>query len=271
MSQTESSIHVSIVDGMADVMLCRPERRNAFSFKMLTELEDALDGVRAREDVRLVLLRGQGGAFSTGLDMSEVHELRMAEDEKGFLRLVQAGERIVTRIAEEIRPPVLAIVDGPAAGCGLGLALACDLVQASGRATFGATHVRFGLHPDWGLTYFLPDRTSAAVAREIMWTGRVFDAHEALRLGIVDRVCPAHGLENELRTLTRRMLDAPGALVAQVKGVVARGRHNRLQDALKDERRAQADAFRSPDSLERMASMRSRMNGVRVTGSTRAE
>jgi 2-(1,2-epoxy-1,2-dihydrophenyl)acetyl-CoA isomerase len=268
MHEAIQSVSVRRREGVATVSLDRPERRNALDRRTLEQLLDALESIRGDAAARVVVVRGAGGAFCTGLDIEEIYRLRESDDEEGFARIIRVAHRVARCIAAEIAPPVLAVVDGPASGGGLGIALACDSVFASNRATFGATQVRLGLHPDFGLTHLLPRRVGEAGALEMLWTGRIIDAHEAHQLGIVDRLAQSHQLETEVDAFVGRLLEAPSALLAGIKRALDEGGERALDRALDAEREAQIEAFRSKGSrelLERVLHRRPHPGAIRIS------
>jgi 2-(1,2-epoxy-1,2-dihydrophenyl)acetyl-CoA isomerase len=137
------------------IRINRPERLNAFAGTMRADILGGLETMEAAGDVRCVVVTGVGRAFSTGGDIGVMSELIEAGDETRFEELVRTGARIVALI-DRMSKPVIAAVNGPAAGAGACLALACDMRVASETASIGMTFLRVGLHPDWGGSYFLP-------------------------------------------------------------------------------------------------------------------
>ncbi len=240
------------------IVIDRPERHNALCGDTLTELLAALH--RASDsDARVIALEGASRAFSTGLDLTDLIELRRRRDWNGFARLVRSAHDVVARLAIECPKPILALVNGPAAGAGLGLALACDVVIATPRATLGATQVRLGLHPDLGLTHTLAARCGRAIAQDLLWSGRVVDAHDAAKLRVVDRVVPPHAVEREPGTLAARLVDVTEAVVSSIKREHAARAEAPLRRALANEEAAQLAAFRTPECLERLEGLARRL------------
>jgi 2-(1,2-epoxy-1,2-dihydrophenyl)acetyl-CoA isomerase len=145
--------------GIGWIRIDRPERLNAFAGTMRGDLAAALAVLDADEDVGCVIITGVGRAFSTGGDVRVMQEIIEEDDEPRFEALVRAGADIVRRI-DAMATPVIAAVNGPAAGAGACLALACDIRIASEAASVGLTFLRVGLHPDWGGSFFLPNCAS---------------------------------------------------------------------------------------------------------------
>jgi enoyl-CoA hydratase/carnithine racemase len=146
--------------------------------------------------------------------------------------------------------PVIAAVNGPAAGAGFNLALACDLRIASSNATFSQSFVKIGLHPDWGGTYFLPRLVSPNKACELFFLGDTIDAAEALRLNIVNQVVAPEELEATTQQLAERLRAAPPIAVASAKQAVYMSGKSDLDEMLRYETEAQLRCFESDDGHE---------------------
>ncbi len=231
------------------IRLNRPERLNAFSGTMRQDLADALDAFDADDDIRCVIVTGVGRAFSTGGDIRVMQELIEADDIKAFEHLVRTGARIVTTI-ERMRKPAIAAVNGPAAGAGAGLALACDLRIASEAASIGMTFMRVGLHPDWGASYFLPRMVGLALASEAVYTGGMIGAQRCEQIGLFNRVVPAGQLETVARGMASQIAANPAEVLAATKRSLRLSLHAPLSDVLEAEVEAQLRAFRSDDFRE---------------------
>jgi 2-(1,2-epoxy-1,2-dihydrophenyl)acetyl-CoA isomerase len=236
-------------DGVATLLLNRPEKLNAFDLEMREQLADALDAVEAR-GARVLVVTGAGRAFSAGGDLKFMVDLKQrGAGYEGLQPLVERGGDAVTRLAA-LPFPTIAAVNGPAAGGSLNLALACDLVVASDQATFGETFVRIGLHVDWGGSYFLTRRVGLAKALELCWTGDMIDAKEALRIGLVEHVWPHESFPGEVRSLAARLAAAPQTSVRLAKRTLGAALERSLAECLAAETEAQAESWGSPDSAE---------------------
>ncbi len=231
------------------VRINRPETLNAFSRTMREELEEALRALAQDDDVRCVIVTGVGRAFSTGGDIRVMEELIETDDVEGFEQLVRAGARVVALI-ESMSKPVIAAVNGPAAGAGACLALACDLRVASETASIGLTFLRVGLHPDWGGSFFLPKLVGLALASEAIYTGGMINAERAERLGLFNRVVPATELERAAKGLAGQIAAGPRGVIADAKHTLRRSQNVSLAEVLELEVAAQMKAFRSPDFRE---------------------
>ncbi len=175
---------------LATLTLNRPEARNAYSSEMIKELVQYLDELELNPQIRVVVITGAGRAFSAGGD------LKLMRDKEGMFaggpvelraRYMQEIQRVPRRLTRFTKP-VIAAINGPAIGAGLDLSLMCDLRIASSQAKFGSTFVKVGLIPGDGGSYFLTRAVGLAKALELTLTGRVIDAQEAERLGIISRV-----------------------------------------------------------------------------------
>ena len=235
-------------DAITTITLNRPEKLNAFAGTMR---EDLLAALRAAAG-RVVVITGAGRAFCAGGDVENMARLQKARDVDAFRRLLDAGAAIVTQIAA-MPQPVIASINGVAAGAGCNLALACDYRIASDQAKLGETFVRIGIHPDWGGTWTLPRLVGTSRAAEIMMTGRMVDAAEALAIGMVDRVVAAADLAAETETLARAIADGPPIAIEGIKRALAASRTNDLRAQLDLETEHQLRAFASDDATERMA------------------
>lgn len=239
-------------DAVTTVTLNRPEKLNAFGGTMREDLLAAL--LAAEEDAacRVVVITGAGRAFCAGGDVDYMSGLQKNGEVVAFQKLLDAGRDIVTTIAGMAKP-VIASVNGVAAGAGCNLALACDYRIASDAARFGETFVRIGLHPDWGGTWFLPRLAGPGRALEILMTGRMVDAAEALTIGMVDRVVPAADLAAQTATLARAIAQGPPLAIAGIKRALAASRTNTLRAQADVESENQLRAFLSRDAGEGMA------------------
>lgn len=228
------------------VRLNRPEKLNAFGGDMRDRIGDAVETLGADSEVRVLIVTGAGRGFCAGADVGYLRELVETGNETDFERLLRAGERVV-RAIRELPKPVIAAVNGPAAGGGANLALACDLRIMADTASIGQTFSRIGLHPDWGGTYFLPRLVGEAAALELMWSGRMVPADEALRLGIVNRVVPAGGLWEAAFGWARGLAEAPPLAVARIKRAVYGSWRQELDAMLQLEVDSQLACFASAD------------------------
>jgi enoyl-CoA hydratase/carnithine racemase len=179
--------------GIRVVTLDRPHRLNAMSGELISELHQVLDDTRADEECRVVVLTGAGRGFCAGLDLKEPPTHRPGKPNvspQSRMHIQQAIAALVPKL-RSLPQPVIAAVNGPASGGGLALALACDIRIAAPSATFNAAFVRIGLSGcDIGVSWLLPRLIGAGRSHELLLTGRLVDAAEADRIGLVNRVVP---------------------------------------------------------------------------------
>ena len=178
-----------VKDAVATLTLNRPERLNALGDTLRDDLHDAVLRASGDPEVRVMVITGAGKGFCSGGDvkaMNEAKESRHGAPDPGEGGAARATARLLAM--RDAPQPIIAAVNGAAAGAGMNLALGCDIRLASTAARFGETFVKRGLHPDWGGTYFLPRLVGMAKAAEMIFTGDMIDAAEALRLGIVSAV-----------------------------------------------------------------------------------
>ncbi len=189
---------------IATVTLNRPEKLNAFGGMMRHEIVEALEDVAADREVRVVVITGAGKAFCVGGDINE-----FTSGESQSRSKVASSERHAmckaALLISEMEKPVIASVNGVAAGGGCNLALACDIRIASEQARFGQAFTKRGLHPDWGGIYFLPRLVGYAKAAELIFTADVIGAREALEVGLVNRVVPHEELSSATDAFARRI------------------------------------------------------------------
>jgi 2-(1,2-epoxy-1,2-dihydrophenyl)acetyl-CoA isomerase len=237
---------------VATITLNRPDKLNAFAGSMREDLLAALRQYAGDDAVRAVVITGAGRAFCAGGDVQFMSGLQANGDTVAFRRLLDAGRDIVLEIAS-MPKPVIASVNGVAAGAGCNLALACDYRIASDAAKFSQSFVRIGLQPDWGGTWLLPRLVGRSAATELMLTGRMVDAAEARTLGLVDRVVAAAALEAETATLATAFAAAAPLAARAIKRALAAADRNALRAQLELEAEQQVECFLSEESRQRIA------------------
>lgn len=242
-----SFITVTRDAGVATITLNRPEKLNAFTGTMR---EDLLAALRECEG-EVVIITGAGRAFCAGGDVEYMHTLQQSRDVGSFRKLLDAGRDVVLQIAS-MPKPVIAAVNGVAAGAGCNLALACDYRIAAETAKLSQSFVKIGLHPDWGGTWLLPRLVGRSRAMEILMTGRMVEASEAFALGMVDRVVADARAEAE--TLARALAAAPPLAIARIKRALTLSETNDLRAQLELEAEHQVECFQSNEAIERIAS-----------------
>lgn len=195
--------------GVATLTLNRPAALNALNLELKGALAAAIADLRTRADVRAIVLTGSGRGFCSGGDIKEMDANRKPQDTR--VRLQTLHRDIIGPLAA-IEKPVIAALNGVAAGAGLSLALACDIVFASEEASLSLAFAKRGLVPDAGAAYRLVRLVGVARAKELAFSARTIDANEAARLGFVQRVFPASELHAQTQAYAREI--AAGATVA---------------------------------------------------------
>jgi 2-(1,2-epoxy-1,2-dihydrophenyl)acetyl-CoA isomerase len=245
--------------GIRQITLNRPEKLNAFLEPMREQLAESLESLAADDDVRVCVITGAGRGFCAGGDVKIMRGLIETGSHTEVHRFLDFGARVV-RAIRRAPVPVIAAVNGPAAGAGMNLALACDYRIASDRAAFGETFVNIGLHSDWGGSYFLPRLVGTSRALELLWTGRMIEAEEALQLGIVDRIVPDTSLMAFVTEFATGLARKPRQVLALLKNSVYQSVQQDIDHNLKLEYEAQAACLRAASSSELMQAFLARKN-----------
>jgi 2-(1,2-epoxy-1,2-dihydrophenyl)acetyl-CoA isomerase len=239
-------------NSVATITLNRPEKLNALIGTMREDLLDALRSSENDPDTRVVVITGAGRAFCAGGDVDFMSGLQQRGDLAAFRALLDAGSEVVLEIASMTKP-VIASVNGVAAGAGCNLALACDYRIASDTATFSESFIRIGLHPDWGGTWLLPRLIGRSRALELCATGRAVETAEALAIGMVDRVVPAAELAAETEKLAQTLAAASPVALAGMKRALHASESNDLRTQLDLEAEHQMECFQSEEAKTRIA------------------
>jgi enoyl-CoA hydratase/carnithine racemase len=225
------NLRFTIDEGIARIVLDRPERMNAFTFEMIDAWVDALQRCRTDDAVKVVLVTGAGEAFCSGGDIVEMGERLDHTPEQRKSELFQRIERVPLAL-EDLDKPVIAAVNGAATGAGMDMALMCDIRYAAQSARFAETYVRVGLVPGAGGAHFLPRLVGVSKALELFFTGDFIDAQEALRIGVVNRVFPDTALMDEVEKIARRIARAPALTLRMTKRAIYQGLRNDLRTNL---------------------------------------
>jgi enoyl-CoA hydratase/carnithine racemase len=233
--------------GVARLVLDNPAQRNAMTDDMTSSWGLAIDHLAADPDVRVVVVTGEGTAFCSGGDPRWIASEPDASVDRLRTRMI-AFYRAWLAI-RRLEVPTIAAVNGPAVGAGLCLALACDLRYAAAGARFSAPFVRLGMNPGMAATYLLPDVVGEANARELLLTGRVVDADEALRLGLVSRLFDT-GFAEEVQAIAEGIA-ATAPIASRYTTVALRGGgHRDLEAAVQWEALAQPVTLATEDLQE---------------------
>ncbi len=233
-------------DGVALITLNRPDALNAFNAKLMDELTDALDAFDAETSIRCVVITGSEKAFAAGADIKEMQA-------KGFPDTYY--EDFITANWERtarMRTPVIAAVNGFALGGGCELAMMCDFILAGDKAKFGQPEITLGVTPGAGGTQRLTRFAGKSKAMEMCLTGRMMDAEEAERCGLVSRIVPADELLNEAKSVAKKIASMPRATAMMTKELVNAAYETTLSQGVMFERRMFHSLFATEDQKEGM-------------------
>ncbi|MHB8647872.1 MAG: enoyl-CoA hydratase-related protein [Thermomicrobiales bacterium] len=243
------------VDGVLTLTLNRPDVLNAVTDTMLKELQDALRGAERDTAVRCIVLTGAGRGFCAGQDLNAPSEA-MDGPRPSVGEHLRHGYNPLVRRIRAIEKPVIAAVNGVAAGAGANLALACDIRIASETASFVQAFVKIGLVPDSGGMLFLPLLVGYAKAAELAFTGDRIGAEECLRLGLVNQVVPTAALMETTHALATRLAALPTRAIGLTKRAFNRAMMPHLDEILDYEADMQELASRTRDYTEGVAAFR---------------
>lgn len=243
------NILLEIKDGVGWLTLNRPKSLNALNKTTGDELLHALETVRDDETVRAVVLTGAGRAFSSGGDVKEMTLAGSSLSEQFFEELIGNLNRSITLITD-LPKPVLAAINGPAAGIGFNFALAADIRIAARSATFTQAFVHIGLVPDGGGSYFLPRLVGWGIATEMILTGRLLSAEEAHQVGIVSQVVEDAEFAATVQQWASRLAAGPTSAMARAKQLLKQSQTNTLAEQLRAEQQTQMLCGRSHDFRE---------------------
>jgi 2-(1,2-epoxy-1,2-dihydrophenyl)acetyl-CoA isomerase len=232
--------------GIATLTLDRPKKMNAFTPSMHRGMSEIIKDAANDNDVKVLVITGTGRAFCVGADVKALEEGFGSSTED----LAGAATELLSVALVRMRKPVIAAINGIAAGGGLDAACACDIRIASDRARFSSLFVRRGLVPTMGGTYFLPRLIGTDRACEMIWTGDIIDANEAERIGLVTRVVPHEELSSAVEELALKLASGPPLAIAGAKRLVYRGLSQDLDFALDDIMREYAALSQTRDHRE---------------------
>ena len=239
-------IHLEINEGIARITLNRPEVYNSFNRSMALQLQEALADVATNALVRAVVLTGSGKAFSAGQDLGEA----VAPDGPGLERILKEHYNPIIRSIVALEKPVIALVNGVAAGAGANIALACDIVIAHEQASFIQAFSKIGLIPDSGGMYFLPRLIGSQKALALMMTGGKVSAKEAEQMNMIFKAVPADSYETFTADFVAQIASMPTKALALTKKAVQWSWFQSLDEQLDTELNLQVEAGNTADFNE---------------------
>jgi 2-(1,2-epoxy-1,2-dihydrophenyl)acetyl-CoA isomerase len=250
-TEVDQHVNVETEGGVAWIRLNRPEKMNAIGALTRRQLGEAIKQAERDDAVRVVVLTGTGRAFSSGADVTELGQtgagMRTPEDVGNVLRTEYMPMLVRLRTMPK---PVIAAMNGPAAGIGASYALACDIRIATPEAYLLEAFVNIGLAPDGGVSWLLPRLAGTGVAYEMFYTGKPLSAADAHRLGVINRIVPAERLEEEVRDLANHLVSQPRQALAGAKRAVNHALESSFDSAVEFESYLQEAQAASPEFAE---------------------
>lgn len=250
-----SLVDIEDRDAVRHVVLNRPEKRNALSSALIEELGEALHAAAAEPSVRVIVLRGAGPMFSSGMDTADLGALA---SDPSRLHEWRAAILQIWNLCEDMAKPTIAEIHGACLGGAAELALACDLRVMTADAVIGLVETRIGLIPDVGGCSRLPALVGLGRAKELVMASKIVDGTEAERIGLVNRVAPAQDLAAATAQLAGELLACAPLAVGLAKGVLNAVAHPGLAGTLEQEVAAQALCATSDDFREATQALRER-------------
>ncbi|WP_206509003.1 enoyl-CoA hydratase [Rhodococcus sp. BGS-1C] len=252
-----TGVGTDVTAGIATIRIDRPARMNALDGPAANALTEALTGLADRPDVRVVVITGTGSAFSTGADITELSSAAPASPEESTANATETmrtGNALI-RAVIELPVPVIAQVNGIAAGVGASLALASDLVYAAEEAVFLLAFTNVGLMPDGGSSLLVPAAIGRARANAMTLLAEPMSATDAARSGLINEVLPAADLEERVQKIARKLARGPRRALELTKRAMTASTLALLEDALRREAEGQIELLTSPDFREGIAAV----------------
>ena len=250
MNGSYQTIRYELSENVATITFNRPEVLNAINETMGRELQEALKAAAQNDEVRCLILTGQGRAFSAGEDIQDLRgQYERGENPRLGERLLYKYNPIIRRIRQTPKP-IIAAVNGVAAGAGAGIAYACDIRTAADTAKFIQAFVRIGLVPDSGTSFFLPRLVGLPKALELSLTGQELTSKDAEKFGLVMRVVPADQLMATTREIATTLAKGPTKAIGLTKRALNKSVSSDLESVLEHESYLQEIAGATSDHIE---------------------
>ncbi|WP_422105878.1 enoyl-CoA hydratase-related protein [Winogradskyella sp.] len=247
---SNESILLKIENKVAYITLNRPEVFNSFNREMALRLQETFDACEANSEVRAIVLTGSGKAFCAGQDLKEV---TTPELNPGFKKILEEHYNPIIKRIRTIKKPVIAAVNGVAAGAGANIALACDIVVAHEKVSFIQAFSLIGLVPDSAGTFFLPRLVGFQKAQALAMLGDKVSAEEAERIGMIYQVIPLERFNDEVAKLAVKLANMPTKALGMIKELFNASMANTLEAQLDMESKYQIEAAQSDDYKEGVA------------------
>jgi enoyl-CoA hydratase len=237
-----------VEDSIAFITINRPKALNALNTETLRELDRAVSQAGAADDVKVIIITGEGRAFVAGADIAQMRDLTVQEGRN----MTILGQEVFTRI-ENLDKPVIAAVNGFALGGGCELAMACDIRVASDKAKFGQPEVNLGIIPGYGGTQRLPRLVGKGTAKYLIFTGEMIPAEEAFRIGLADKVVPAEELMSSVISIAKVIMSKAPISIKMAKHAINNGLNVDLKSGIAYEAEAYTTTFSTEDRIEGMS------------------
>lgn len=245
-----NSILLKIENQIAFITLNRPEVFNSFNREMALSLQSILDDCKTNDEVRAIVLTGGGKAFCAGQDLKEVTSPDL---NPGFKKILEEHYNPIILRIRQIEKPIIAAVNGVAAGAGANIALACDIVVANQKAHFIQAFSLIGLIPDSAGTFFLPRLIGFQKATALAMLGNKISAEEAERLGMIYKFVPSEEFEETIQRITLKLANMPTKALGLIKKTFNQSLTNTLEEQLALESKHQIEAAGTEDYAEGVA------------------
>lgn len=245
-----NSILLKIENGVAKITLNRPEAFNSFNREMALAFQEALDAANQDKLVRAIVISGEGKAFCAGQDLKEVTN---SDQNPGFKKILDEHYGPIIRNIRTTEKPIIAAVNGVAAGAGANIALACDVIVAVENASFIQAFSAIGLIPDSGGTFFLPRLVGFQKASALAMLGDKVSAHEAEQMGMIYKVFTTDEFEDKVNALANKLAQMPTKGLALTKSAFNQSISNDLNAQLTLESKLQIEASETDDYREGVA------------------
>lgn len=243
---TYQTINLEVSNRLATLTLNRPQAMNSMDAQMMTELADCFESLLSNREVQVLVIKGEGRAFSAGGD---IKMMLQSDGEADFNSLMSEITRLVLAFYQ-LPMITIAGVHGAAAGLGLSLALANDFVIAEESSKVAMNFIGIGLVPDGGGHFFMKERLGVPKAKQIIWKGKVMDGQEAYELGLIDQVVPDGNAALAVNQFAQALLASPISAMIETKKIYHQQKLQELKDTLKLEESAQLRMRQTEDHLE---------------------
>ena len=245
-NMTYQTINLEIADRVATLTLNRPQAMNSMDTLMMSELADCFESLTSNNDVQVLVIKGNGRAFSAGGDIKMMLQSNEVTDFNVLM------EEVTRLILAYYQLPIITIaqVHGAAAGLGFSLALASDIVIAEETSKLAMNFIGIGLVPDGGGHFFMKERLGVPKAKQVIWEGKLMNGQEAYALGLVDQVVPADNAELVVNQFARKLLSSPISAMIETKQLYHQQKIDELIEVLKLEADAQLRMRKTEDHLE---------------------